>query len=164
MDTDSIYLIIIQFVTVMITLTSVIILYKTIQNSKNLNQNNLFNELVKQERELRIKLSEYRIEIDKRLDKNKKFEEITLNYDTLLFNYYEYLAICVYRKLINEKETKLYFKNLLKDVRQMFEDSILFEEGYAKKEDYHGLRWLFNQWKIEYHSPSPFTTLIKSVT
>ena len=56
----------------------------------------------------------------------------------------------MFKKLVNEKEIKLYFKNLLNDVRQMFEDSILFEQNYAKKEDYPGLRWLFDKWKIEY--------------
>lgn len=150
MDINNVLLIIIQFTTAIITLISVIILYKTIQSNKSLNQNNLFNELVKQERELRIKLGEYRIEIDKRLDEDREFEEITLNYDTLLFNYYEYLAICVFKRLINEREIKLYFKNLLNNVRQMFEDSILFKEEYAKKEEYPGLLWLFKKWKIEY--------------
>ncbi len=149
MDTNRL-LIIIQLLSTIITLVTALILWITIQHNKLLNQNNIFNELVKQERELRIKLNEYRIEIDKRLDKNKEFKEITLNYDTLLFNYYEYLAICVFKKLINEKEAKLYFKNLLIYIRQMFEDSILFKEDYAKKEEYQGLRWLFNEWKIEY--------------
>lgn len=138
MDTNFL-IVIIQLFSVIITFGTVIVLYKTIQNDKTLNQDNLFNELVRQKRELRIKLGEYRIELDKRLDEDKEFKEIKLNYDTLLFNYYEYLAICIFKKLINEEEVKLYFKNLLISMRQMFEDSILFEEGYAKKEEYPGI-------------------------
>ena len=140
--------ILIQFVSVVITLISVIVLYKTIKNAKNLNQNNLFNEVVKQERELRIKLQEYKIEIWGRMEKSKEFTEITLAYDTILFNYYEYLAICLFKRLINENEAKLYFKELLPDVKDLFESSILFEEGYAKKEQYKGIQWLFKKWNI----------------
>lgn len=140
-------LIIIQFLTVIITLISAIILYKTIQNNKILNQNNLFNELVRQERELRVKLNEYRKEIHR---KKEIIIGITLDYDTLLFNYYEYLAICIHQKLINENVSKRYFKQLLISVKEKFDDSILFKRGYAKKEDYIGLIWLFNKWQVEY--------------
>jgi len=58
------------------------------------------------------------------------------------------LAICLYQKLINEKEAKLYFKILLKEVKELFESSLLFEEEYAKKEDYKALNWLFKKWNI----------------
>ena len=148
MDTNN-WLIIVQFLTAIITLISVYLVYRTIKSNISLNQNNLFNELVKQERELKIKLNEYRLEIDNRIDKEKEFEEITLMYDTLLFNYYEYLAICLYQKLINEKYAKYYFKELLDDVKQLFEDSILFKEQYAQKSQYKGLQWLFDRWKIK---------------
>lgn len=141
-------LIIIQFFSVIITLISVIILYKTIQNNKILNQNNLFNELVGQERELRVKLNEYRKEIYKLRRKNTI--GITLDYDTLLFNYYEYVAICVHQQLINEKIIIKYFKQLLISVKEKFDNSILFKKNYAKKEDYPGIQWLFNRWEIEY--------------
>lgn len=139
MDTNSI----IQSVIAITMLISVIAIYKTIKSNQNLNQKILFNEVVKQERELRIKLSEYRKEIDKRIDKSKDFSEITRDYDTLVFNYYEYLAICLYKNLINEEEAKLYFKELLSDVKDLFESSLLFKEGYAKKEQYKGIQWLF---------------------
>jgi len=69
-----------------------------------------------------------------------------LDYDTLLFNYYEYLAICVYQRLVNEQETKLYFKDLLVGVRQKFENSVLFMEHYAERSQYGALRWLFRHW------------------
>lgn len=141
--------IIIQVITITITLITTIILYKTIKSNENINQRILFNHIVSQERELRVKLSEYREEIHKRLKKSKKrdnFIEITFDYDTLLFNYYEYLAICLHQKLIDEKEAKLYFKDLLIYVKDKFEDSILFKEEYAEKDQYKGLQWLFKRW------------------
>ena len=82
-------------------------------------------------------------------NKNKdNYIEITLDYDTLLFNYYEYLAICLYQCLINENETKRYFNELLKAVKEKFDASILFKEGFAKREQYPGLQWLFKKWKV----------------
>jgi len=98
---------------------------------------------VRQERELRIKLSEYK---DEMLTKNNR--KLSLDYDTLLFNYYEYLAICLYKKIINENIAKLYFRNLLISVKSLFENSILFKGNYSKKEDYLGILWLFRHWKI----------------
>lgn len=144
----NIFIIIIQFITVFITLVYVILISKTITTHKNINQKILFNEIIKQERELRIKLNEYREEIQMRRENSKNFSEIGLDYDTLLFNYYEYLALCIHQKFINEKETKLYFKESLKGVKEMFELSLLFEKGYAKKEQYPGIRWLFKTWEI----------------
>ena len=76
--------------------------------------------------------------------------EITLDYDTLLFNYYEYLAICIYKNLIDEKESKLYFRELLKDVLDRFQHSILFKENYAEKNQYGALQWLFKKGRISY--------------
>jgi hypothetical protein len=141
-------ILIVQFIIAIVTLSSVIILYLTIKSNKQLNQNIIFNEVVKQERELRIKLSEYREEIDKRLEKSKEFKELSLDYNTILFNYYEYLAICLYKKLIGDKEAKLYFYAMVKNVKDLFDSSILFEENYAKKEDYPGIQWLFRKWDI----------------
>jgi len=147
MDTN-IAIVIIQFITVLITIVSVTILYKTIINSKKLNQNIIFNEAVKQERELRIKLSEYREEIHRRIQNKKDFLEITLDHDTLLFNYYEYLAVCIYQKLVNEKIVRRYFKQPLISVKEKFDNSLLFKKKYAKKEEYPGIQWLFKKWKI----------------
>lgn len=144
----NIIIVVIQFFSVILTFISIIILAKTIKNNINLNKNNLFNELVKQERELRIKLQEYKEEIWKKLDESKEHEETTLAYDTLLFNYYEYLSICLYKSLIDENGAKLYFGELLPDVRQLFENSILFKKEYAKKEQYKGIQWLFKKWNI----------------
>lgn len=135
-----------QVVIAIIMLFSAILIYLTLKNNKDLNQRILFNEIVRQERELRIKLSEYRKEINKVLGKDK---EVSLDYDTLLFNYYEYLAICLYNKLINEKFAKLYFRNLLDYVKDLFDNSILFSEQYSKKKEYPGIRWLFRKWDID---------------
>ena len=38
--------------------------------------------------------------------------------------------------------------NLLNDIKDMFESSILFKEGYAKKSQYKGVLWLLRKWKI----------------
>lgn len=67
-----------------------------------------------------------------------------------MFNYYEYLAICLYKRLINEKDAKLYFKDLLCYVKEAFDSSILFEEKYANRNQYKGIQWLFKQWNISY--------------
>ena len=138
----------IQLVIAVIMFFSVVLIYMTIKNNKTLNRNLLFNELVKQEIGLRIKLQEYREEIQRRKGGNGDFEEIMLDYDTLLFAYYEYLAICSYKKLINEKDVKLYFRIPLRNVKFLFEKSLLFSGGYAHKEEYPGMQWIFKEWKI----------------
>jgi len=138
----------IQLLATLITLISVILIYKTMKTHQKLNQRTLFNEVVKQERELRIKLLEYRNKINKIGIKKKEKEETKLDYDTLLFNYYEFLAICLHRRLINEIEAKLFFKESLISVKELFESSLLFKEEYAKKEQYKGLQWLFKKWNI----------------
>ncbi|MBT4376671.1 hypothetical protein HOD29_04825 [archaeon] len=144
-------LIFLQLISVLVAFASAMILFLTIRSNKELNRNNLFNELVKQERELRIKLNEYRKEIHQNMDNNVEKEiwsAITLEYDTLLFNYYEYLAVCINKELINEKPIKKYFKQLLMSVAEQFESSILFEEHFAKKGDYLGIQWLIKRWKV----------------
>ncbi len=133
----------IQSLIAIIMFISVVLIYLTLRNNRDLNQKILFNEVVRQERELRIKLSEYK---EKMQTKNNK--KLSLDYDTLLFNYYEYLSICLYKKLINENVAKLYFKNLLVSVKSLFDNSILFKENYSKKEDYKGILWLFRYWEI----------------
>ena len=84
-------------------------------------------------------------------ENDEDFESTALDYDTLLFNYYEYLAVCIHQNLLNEKNVRLYFKNLLVSVKEHFyEGSFLFKEGYVARKDYSGLRWLFKKWDIEY--------------
>jgi len=130
---------------VLITLISVIFIYKTIKSNETLNQRILFSNITKEERESRIKLNEYR---DKINSEEKGFEEIVFDYDTLLFNYYEYVAICISKKLIKESDAKLYFKTLLKSVKERFDSSLMFKENYAKQEEYPGIQWLFKKWKV----------------
>jgi len=50
-------------------------------------------------RELRIKPFDYKQKIDNKKKKNSEREILALNHDTLLFNYYEYLAICLFKSL-----------------------------------------------------------------
>lgn len=79
----------------------------------------------------------------------KKERDIAIfNYETILFNYYEYVAICLYKNLINESESNLYFRDLLKSVKEYFESSLLFEKELAKKEEYPGIQWLLKKWNI----------------
>jgi hypothetical protein len=136
---------------VILTLISVILVYYTIKENKKINQRIIFNEIVKQEREVRIKLSEYREEIHKRIENNKQEKDwinITLDYDTLLFNYYEYLAACIFQEIVNESEIRRYFIDLVKAVKKRFEVSILFKGEYAQKDQYKGLQWLFKKWNL----------------
>ena len=152
MDTNTIIQFIfvtIQSITVLITLISVILIYRTIKSNEILNQRIIFNEVIKQERELRIKLSEYREKINSKRIKKDERKDFELDHNTLLFNYYEYLSICLYKKIINEKETKLYFEERLKYVSELFNSSILFKEKYAEKEQYKSLQWLFKRWKVQ---------------
>ncbi len=147
MDTN-ILIVIIQLISTFIALGTAGVLYKTIQNDKILNQDNLFNELVKQQREIGIKLNEYKEKMD---ENENDFEFIAINYDTLLFDYYEYLAVCIHQKLLNEENVKLYFKKLLISVKEHFyETSVLFKGNYAARKDYPSIRWLFKKWDIEY--------------
>jgi len=147
--TIQLILVIIQLITTLITLISVILIYKTIKSNELLNQRIIFNEVVKQERELRIKLSEYREKINSKKTRRNEKENFILDHNTLLFNYYEYLSICLYQKIINEKETRLYFEERLKSVKDLFNSSILFKEGYANQNQYQALQWLFKKWDIK---------------
>jgi len=73
-------------------LISVIAIYKTIKSNQNLNQKLLFNEVIKQKREVRIKLNEYRKRIDYENIDTEKDKIRILDYETLLFDYYEYFS------------------------------------------------------------------------
>lgn len=146
MDIDFLLDIFVRLLTAGIGLTSVIIPFKTISNNVSLNKQNILNGLVKQETEIRIKLNEYRREIHNVKLAGEDWKEIPLDYDTLLFNYYEYVFICVYKELIVEEDAKRYFGNLFIYVREQFNYSILFKEEYAEKEQYPGLQWLFKRW------------------
>jgi|TARA_B100001971_G_C18187354_1_gene536461 hypothetical protein len=144
MDIEVITLIVgifIQLFIASVAFTSLLIIQR-------INQRIIFNEVVKQERELRIKLNEYREEISRRKSSGLDFNNIALDYDTLLFNYYEYLAISIYKRLVNDNISKLYFKTSLIYVKEQFESSILFDQKFANKEEYPAMIWLFNNWKI----------------
>lgn len=137
-----------QLTAIIISLISASFILFTIISNRNLNQRMLFNEMVKQERELRILLNEYRKEIDYENIKTEEDKIRVLEYETLLFNYYEYVSICIYKKLIKEKEAVLFFKQLLKEAKEVFDSSYMIEQGFAKKEQYPGVRWLFKYWDI----------------
>ena len=143
-----IFLIIIQTIAVLITFISVILIYKTIKSNERLNQQILFSNITKEERELKIKLNEYQERFNNKRTTKKEKEIILLNRESLLFNYYEYLAICLYKKLINESETKLYFEDILKGIKRDFDSSLLFEKKEASKEEYPGIQWLFKKWNL----------------
>lgn len=141
-------LIIIQTIAVITTLISVILIYKTIKSNERLNQRIFFDRITKEERELRVKFQEYGEKIDNKKISRKEREKLIFTYETLLFNYYEYLAICLYKNLVNESESKLYFKDLLISVKRMFESSLLFKNKVAKKQEYKGIQWLFKKWNL----------------
>jgi hypothetical protein len=139
--------ILIQIVTPAITLISAFLIYKTIKTQVRLNEKILFDRITKEERELRIKFQEYREKI--KITKNKKEKQhLIFTYETILFNYYEYLAICLHKKIINENDAKLYFTFLLRSVKEYFNTSSLFEENQAGKNEYPGILWLLKKWKI----------------
>jgi hypothetical protein len=65
-----------------------------------------------------------------------------------LFNFYEYLAICINKNFVKEIEIRLFFNSFLKEVKILFEDSFMFKENYATKEQYKGIQWLFKKWNL----------------
>ena len=77
-----------QITAIIISLISALFIFLTIISNKRLNQRLLFNETVKQERELRILLNEYRKDIDYEKIKTEEDKIRVLEYETLLFNYY----------------------------------------------------------------------------
>ena len=82
----NVFLIILQFFYVLVAFISSIILFLTIKSNKELNKNNLFNELVKQEREVRIRLNEYQEKIDESKNKNE-LNRLWNDHDNLVFNF-----------------------------------------------------------------------------
>jgi len=147
MDISTIILII-QVITLIVTSIYVILVYKTIKSNQDINRKRIFNEIVKQERDLRIKLLEYNETIGDEEKSKTKRKEAKLNYDTLLFNYYEYLSVCLFKEMVNEDEIKLFFEEYVKSVKELFESSLLFKEKYATKEQYRGIQWLFGKWDL----------------
>lgn len=144
--------IIIQLVIAIIMLLSAVLIFVTIIINKMINQNLIFVEVVKHERDLRVKLNEYKMKMRSEEGGTDEWEELALNYDGLLFDYYEFLALCIYKKLINENYSKRYFRNLLKSTKEHFDNGALFkeefEEGLVGREQYPGLQWLFKRWNI----------------
>ena len=137
-------------VQIIATILYIILIYITIKSNQRLNKQNIFTEIVKQERQLKIKLLEYRDIINNKKLNVVKREGTKLDYDTLLFNYYEFLAICLYNKFINEREAKLFFKSPLISVKEMFDNSLLFTADYADESQYPFIRWLFKKWDIDF--------------
>ena len=127
-----------------IALISVLILFFTLRMNKRVSENSLFNELVKQERELRINLNS----IAWRMREEPKNESLKYAYETLVFNFYEYIAICVYTKIVRNNVTRRFFFNLLVSTKELFDESLLFKDGLAKKKHYSALLWLFFYWGI----------------
>lgn len=135
----------IQIIIALISLTSVILIYLIFKKTRELEQQKLFSNLVNQEKNLRISLWD----LDSTRFQNLSDEEIVnmdFQYDTLLFNFYEYLAIIIYKKIILEKDLLPYFERFLFDVYLNFKESILFEGGERKpEEEYKYLIWLFKK-------------------
>lgn len=143
-----VYVLLIQSLIAIITLISVILIYKTIKSNERLNQMILFDRITKEERELRIRFQEYRERAENKKLTQSERERIIFNYETLLFNYYEYVAISLFKSLIKEEEANLYFRDLLISVKELFETSLLFEKKVANKEEYPGMQWLFRKWSV----------------
>jgi len=55
------------------------------------------------------------------------------------------LAIYVHGNLIDENITRLFFKESLISVKELFEKSSLFKNRYAKKSQYKVIQWLFKK-------------------
>lgn len=49
-------------------------------------------------------------------------------------------VILIYRTIIKENETKLYFKDFLVSVRKVFDSNLLFEKEVANKSEYKGIQ------------------------
>lgn len=139
---------IIQSITALAILISVVLIYKTMRSNEKLNRGILFSEVSKEERELKIKLQEYTVRLDDGNITDKEKDTIIFAYETLLFNYYEYLAICLYKHLIDEDASRLYFKDLLVSVKKVFKSSQLFKKELVKVEEYPGIQWLFKHWRV----------------
>jgi len=141
-------ILIIQSIAVIITLISVILIYKTIKSNERLNQRILFSNITKEERELRSRLLDYNLKIENKMISNKEKRVFILAHDTALFNYYEYVAICICKNMIKENDAELYFKVLLRNVKDYFDSSMLFEKGGVTMDEYPGIQWLFKKWKV----------------
>ena len=113
-----------------------------------MNQRILFSNVTREERELKIKLQKYGEEIESPKISEDRREMLTFAYDTLLFNYYEFVAICIYKKMINENDGRLYFRDLVVSVKKVFDSSDLFSKEISNKKEYCGILWLFKRGDI----------------
>jgi len=137
---------IIQIVIALISLTSVILILFIFKRNRELEQQKLFHDLVDQERDLRLILWEINSARFKDLS-DEEIIQMDFEYDSLLFNFYEYLALVIYSKIIPEKYVLAYFERFLFDVYLNFKESILFEEGtkIQPEKGYKHLIWLFRR-------------------
>ena len=148
MDID-IILLTVSIVSLIVTIVYVSLIYFTLRTNKEINKKILFNAIVNQERMNGANINEYRDVIHSENSSDAQKENAKGDYDTFLFNFYEYLALCVSQKFVDEKVAMVFFREYLKSVKELFDKSVLFKGGYAEAEQYKGLLWLFKRWNVQ---------------
>ncbi len=141
---------IVEIITAIIFFISIIFILLTFRSNRKFHRQRLLNNIVSEERKLKIKLNEYQEKIEK--TKSKKAKDTLWNdSDTLLFGFYEYFAMLIIKNIINEKDIRSYFKIPLVYVFDSFynKEGIFDRSLDADRKDYFYLRHLFLKWKIK---------------
>lgn len=138
-----------DILSLIVFISSVVIAYFILKNNRLFHKQKMLNDLVSNERDLRIRLNEYQDKIE--LSKNSVEKTRLWNdHDNLVFNFYEYLAIMVFGNYLIEKDSRIYFRRLLVDVYRAFvDDKGFFVSADVSRRDYGNLMRLFKRWRID---------------
>lgn len=129
---------------------SVIIVYLTFRDNRRFHVQKMLNEIVSEERKLKIKLNEYQEKLRKIKSSSFEKENLWNEHDTLLFNFYEYVSLLVLSGFLPFKETNKYFRRIFVDVYASFvSNKTFFGRDGIERDDYPNLLRLFKAWKID---------------
>jgi len=126
----------------LILLLTAFLEYISYRGNKYQQKLKLIDNLIKEERDLIYKINSYKTYKIKSKIERDFIENQT---DSLIFDFYEYLAILLFRKDITMDICYNYFKNKFYEVYFNFMDSKLFFDGHKQRyTQYPTLTLLFN--------------------
>ncbi|MDA3836249.1 MAG: hypothetical protein PF542_01365 [Nanoarchaeota archaeon] len=128
---------------------SVLIVYMTFRNNERFHRQKMLNEIVSEERRLKIKLNEYQEKIRK-ASSPKEVTNFWNEHDTLLFNFYEYVSLLILNDSLPLIVTRDYFRRIFVDVYASFSSKeTFFGQDDIERKDYSNLIKLFMLWDIK---------------
>ena len=146
----------IQILIASIMLLTNIFTYLLIKNTRNNNRIRMFTDLVKEEREINKEINSYNLH---KINVAKKGEPKLAQARELLFNFYEYLAILLFRGEIDIELFYYYFNIRIGKVYLAFMNSSIISDIASRKMHYPYLSKLFNRLGLSIKKISHFRSI-----